>query len=266
MGEAATKTDAAILKVSEETFIDEYLDTDIYLNENKHLGIKAGQLEMEFKLSADESELMMRNRHSGISKLLKDKFESQWHKTAWRKDGGFLRFSLRLPDRPVVLKPDMVQEIMPGQAVSAYCSIPLSVELAVSGSRLAEYPLTVLSKTWFGEPDEGVLGYSLKGQVLSSMEKLPASRIQAVCAIEIENRAAEMLRFERLCLRTEYMGLFRHKGEALPETSKCKLIYAGQDRMGKISYLNPGGKNCTVISPPQQKQSQGLMFKSFKTI
>ncbi|MFA7186507.1 MAG: hypothetical protein WC082_16520, partial [Victivallales bacterium] len=77
MDEQTAKTETAMLNVSEETFIDEYLDTDIYLNENKHLGIKAGQFEMELKLSADESELLMRNRHSGISKLLKDKFESR---------------------------------------------------------------------------------------------------------------------------------------------------------------------------------------------
>ncbi|MDD5596300.1 MAG: hypothetical protein PHV82_00060 [Victivallaceae bacterium] len=263
MDEQAVKTEAAMLKVSEETFIAEYLDTDIYLNADKHLGIKAGQFEMELKLSADESELLMRNRYSGISKLLKDKFESQWHKTAWRKDGGSIRFSLRLPDRPVVLKPDMVQEIMPGQVVSAYCSIPLSVQLAVCGSRLAEYPLTVLSKTWFGEPDEGVSGYSLKGQVLASMDKLSLSRIQAVCAIEIENHAAEMLRFERLCLRTEYMGLFRPEGDCIPATSKCRLIYAGRDRMSKISYLNPGGR---TLSPPQLKQIQSLTFKSFKIV
>lgn len=266
MDDQTVKSDATILKIPEQTFIDEYLGVDVYLREDKHLGMKVGQLEMEFKLSSDESELVMRNRYSGISKLLKDKFESEWYKTVWKPDESFLTFSLCLPDHPVVLRPDVAQKIMPGQVVSAYCSIPLSIELAVNGSRLGEYPIMVLSKTWFGEPDEGVMGYALKGQVLSSLDKLAQSLINAVCTIEIENRSLDLLCFDRLCLRTEYMGLFKSAKKFGLDTSRCRLIYTGKDRMSKINYLNPSDKTVKVIRPPRVKQGQNLFFKSFKTV
>ena len=266
MENQTAKDSAAMLKVSEEEFIEKYLDVDVHMKKNKHLGIKAGQLEMELKLSPDEQELLIRNRYIGISKLLKDKFESEWHKTAWKQEKGFLTFSLCLPDRPVIIKPDMVQKVMPGQAVSAYCSIPLSLKMSVSGSELGEYPIIVLSKTWFGEPDEGVIGYSLKSEVLCSPDKLPQSPIYAVCTILIENKSAELLSFDRICLRTEYMGLFKSKKELSPNTSTCKLVYTGKERMSKINYLPPSGKGFKIIDIPRVKHGQNLLFKSFQTV
>lgn len=262
--QAAANT--TILKISEQEFIDNYLGIDVRMEENKHLGIKIGQLEMELKLSPDEQELLIRNRYTGISKLLKDKFESEWHKTAWQKDSGFLNFSLCLPDRPVIIRPDVVQKVMHGQTVSAYCSIPLSLKMSVSGSELGEYPIIVLSKTWFGEPDEGALGYSLKSEVLCSPDKLPQSPVYAICTILIENKSSELLSFDRICLRTEYMGLFKSEKEVSPNTSTCRLIYAGKDRMSKINYVNPSGKELKIIGQPREKQGQNLLFKSFQTV
>ncbi len=266
MENQAATTKTAMLKISDSEFIEKYLGIDVHMKKNKHLGIKVGQLEMELKLSADEQELLLRNRYSGISKLLKDRFESEWHKTAWKKDKGFLTFSLCTPDRPVVIKPDVVQKVMPGQTVSAYCSIPLSLKMSVSGSELGEYPIIVLSKTWFGEPDEGVIGYSLKGEVLCSPDKLQQSPIYAICTILIENKSSELLSFDRICLRTEYMGLFKSKKELSPSTSTCKLVYTGKDRMSKINYLNPSGKGFKITDNPRIKHGQNLLFKSFQTV
>jgi len=266
MEKQTATVNTAMLKIPEEEFIGKYLGVDVHMKKNKHLGIKVGQLEMELKLSPDEQELLIRNRYSGISKLLKDKFESEWHKTAWKKDGGFLSFSLCIPERPVIIKPDVVQKVMPGQAVSAYCSIPLLLKMSVSGSELGEYPIIVLSKTWFGEPDEGVLGYSLKSEVLCSPDKLPQSPVYAVCAILIENRSSELLSFDRICLRTEYMGLFKSPKELSPSTSTCKLVYTGKDRMSKINYVNPSGKGFKIIDNPRVKHGQNLLFKSFQTV
>jgi hypothetical protein len=265
--EKQTATDnTGILKISEQEFIERYLGVDVHMKKNKHLGIKVGQLEMELKLSPDERELLIRNRYIGISKLLKDKFESEWHKTAWQKDDGFLTFSLCIPDRPVIIKPDVVQKVMHGQTVSAYCSIPLSLKMSISGSELGEYPIIVLSKTWFGEPDEGVIGYSLKSEVLCSPDKLPQSPIYAICTILIENKSSELLSFDRICLRTEYMGLFKSKKMLSPSTSSCKLVYTGKDRMSKINYLNPSGKGLKIIDNPRVKHGQNLLFKSFQTV
>jgi hypothetical protein len=221
---------------------------------------------MELKLSQDERELLIRNRYLGISKLLKDKFESEWHKTAWKQDGGFLTFSLCVPDDPVIIKPDVVQKVMPGQVVSAYCSIPLLIKMDVNGSKLGEYPIIVLSKTWFGDPDAGVIGHSLKGEVVSSVDKLTQSPIYAVCTIQIENRSSELLSFDRICLRTEYMGLFKSGKELSPNTSTCKLVYTGKDKMSKINYLTPSGKGIKTISPPRVKHGQNLLFKSFQIV
>ncbi|MDD5728467.1 MAG: hypothetical protein PHV59_07895 [Victivallales bacterium] len=266
MGEEAAKSGQDILKIPEQTFIDEYLGVRIHLREEKHIGIKTGQLEMEFKLSADDSELLMRNRYSDMSRLLKNEFESGWSKTSWNMQTGFLTFALQLPDRPVVLRPDVPQKITPGQRVSAYCSIPLMIEVSLNNARLEEYPTVILSKTWFGEPDNGVSGYSLKSQIVSSPDKLSRVRMQAQCSLEIENRSSELLCFDRLCLRTEYMSLFKTSGKAELTTSQCRLVYAGKERVGRISYHGPSRKVAKIISMPRLKEVQNLLFKSFQTV
>jgi hypothetical protein len=253
-------------KITTEDFISKYLGQKIYLNKDKHLEIKIGQLELELKLSDDDSELLLRSRYVGVSKLLKEKFETEWHKAAWKPEHSYITFSLGLPDHPVVLKPDVCQHILPGQDTLAYCSIPLSIGLAINDVNVAEYLLTVLSKTWFGEPHEGILGYSLKSQVLSSKAKVKMPPTHAICTIEIENRSTEVLRFDRLCLRTEYMGLFNAPEEKILHTSVCKMRYIDKDKMSKINYVPPALNGSTQIAPPRMKSNQGLIFKSFKTI
>lgn len=253
-------------KISGQEFIDQYVGNKVSLTKDNHLGINAGQLEMEFKLSSDESILLMRRRYNGISPLLKEKFETEWTKASWSVDKSFIFFRLRLPDLPVVLKPDVVQKVLPGQTVTAYCQIPLSIEFDINEAKIGEFPMVVLSKTWFGEPDEGVLCYSLKGQVKSLVEKLPVSAIQAICTVQIENRSTEVLTFDRICLRTEYMGLYRSKSDNNVETSKYHLVYLSKDKMSKINYENPSRTEFDAISEPRMKQTNNLIFKSFKTL
>lgn len=255
-----------MLKISGQEFVDQYVGQKVALTKEDHLGINAGQLEMEFKLSPDESVLLMRRRYNGISPLLKEKFETEWSKASWMIDKSFIFFKLRLPDLPVVLKPDIVQKVLPGQSVISYCQIPLSIEFDINEAKIGEFPMVVLSKTWFGEPDEGVLCYSLKGQVKSNAEKLPVSAIQSVCTIEIVNRSNEVLTFDRMCLRTEYMGLYKSNNDNKVETSKCRLVYLSKDKMSKINYVNPSIAEFESISDPRMKQTHNLIFKSFKTI
>ena len=87
-------------KITTEDFISKYLGQKIYLDKDKHLEIKIGQLELELKLSDDDSELLLRSRYVGVSKLLKEKFETEWHKAAWKPEHSYITFSLGLPDHP----------------------------------------------------------------------------------------------------------------------------------------------------------------------
>ena len=100
-----------MLKISGQEFVDQYVGQKVALTKEDHLGINAGQLEMEFKLSPDESVLLMRRRYNGISPLLKEKFETEWSKASWMIDKSFIFFKLRLPDLPDEIKCPIKREI-----------------------------------------------------------------------------------------------------------------------------------------------------------
>ena len=75
-----------------------------------------------------------------------------------------LQLSPAMPDRPVVVRPEMPVKIPPAREALFFVSIPIWVRInAGSGDllKLCEHPSLVLSNTWFGDPMSGELCYAL---------------------------------------------------------------------------------------------------------
>lgn len=118
-----------------------------------------------------------------------------------------------LPDRPLVVRPADAISLVPGHKTILFVSLPLWFRLDVHGdgletAALMEVPSVVLSKSWFGLPDNGEPCYALKTRARHSLAELSGDLNRAVCFLELINSTPDLLVFERFCLRAPNLTLF----------------------------------------------------------
>jgi hypothetical protein len=125
--------------------------------------------------------------------------------------GRTLRVLPRVPDRPIVTRPEMPVIIAPGEQATLYMASPLWVELA-AGDPLkvfASIPVWRASSTWFGDdPIEGTLCYATRTRARldpSGLRRGP----RVTTAVVVSNEHRDPLRVERLALPLPQMSVFR---------------------------------------------------------
>ncbi len=118
-----------------------------------------------------------------------------------------------MPDLSVIVRPEAPIHLAPGHEAVFFVSIPLWLRLTAGNDAslvLCDDPLVNLSKTWFGEPVNGELCYSLRTRARreNDVDKAKiASR--AVSEVVMRNEADHMLEFERLCLPAKHLNVYR---------------------------------------------------------
>ncbi len=88
-----------------------------------------------------------------------------WNRYIYKSELNIIRFVPYLPDRPVVVDPESPIRILPDNSALFFVSIPSWIRIFTGTQEkimLLEVPAEVLSNTWFGDPMEGELCYSLK--------------------------------------------------------------------------------------------------------
>lgn len=146
----------------------------------------------------------------------------------------------RLPNRPVVVRPESPIRFPPGRKARIYVSVPafLCVQ-AIQGREvnLTELPTRELSSTWFGDPQDGVLAYALATWAQRRHADLVTSPHRVTVPVLIQNDAAEELEFRRLCVRVEHLGIYA-AGDAL-WTGAVHVRFRGEDAGSQLRY-RPG--------------------------
>ena len=123
-------------------------------------------------------------------------------------------FSLRpaLPELPLVVKPLGSAVIPDGESATFRIVLPASLEIVVITPRhevvLGKVPSCKLSNTWFGSPTDGELCFSLPFNAELNSRNFTPMPHHVVWPVEIRNESSEDLRFEKLCLRPSYVGLY----------------------------------------------------------
>lgn len=176
----------------------------------------------------------------------------------------------RMPDRPVVVRPENPLKISAGAEASFTVGIPLWIAV-ITGTdpkvQLCEEPVTVLSNTWFGEPVEGELCYSLTSRAMRSTELISRDLHRAVCPVHIHNKSGSELAFERLCLRVGELRLY--SGPEGLVTSDVTVTYKGQDQKSviKIGKKAPSGvRTALCVAEPRDISDSSVIRKSFSRI
>ncbi len=192
-----------------------------------------------------------------------------WTRWILDKDVHAIRFLPRLPDRPVIVRPEMPMCLMPKQSVEFYIGIPLSVGI-LFGSRseeAMEVPTRTLSNSWFGSVTEGELCYALKTTAKLYPEKLLPGVHRAVFPLEIKNISTEKLNFERLCVRPQFLNIFQ--GKTRLWTSKGRVSYRGEENWSRIVYASGSPEidgAAQMVGTARETLRRGALLKTFDSI
>jgi hypothetical protein len=140
-----------------------------------------------------------------------------------------------LPDRPVVIRPDRPLTILPGEKAQFFLEIPVWFRLTTldeNRKRIFEEPLAILSNTWFGDPLNGDLCYSLDIRLHQSIQSVGSNVHSAVCPLHLTNDSASDLPLEKVCLHVENLSVF--KGETRLWTNGMNVIFKGAEQATQI--------------------------------
>ncbi|HUZ16929.1 MAG TPA: hypothetical protein VMV68_00975 [Spirochaetia bacterium] len=175
-----------------------------------------------------------------------------------------------LPDRPVVVRPIAPVKVLSGRSVQYFIHIPVWLSITESADHapllLTEHPGLQMSSTWFGDPDNGELCYSLTAELVLSHVELEGYPLAAICPLKISNLSPAILDFQRVCVRVPYLHLYR--GERFLSTNEVELTYRGpeQSQISLQSRIPGFDREIRHVSQPRVKVSRSIIKKSFELI
>ncbi|HTZ52101.1 MAG TPA: hypothetical protein VMF68_10600 [Spirochaetia bacterium] len=191
---------------------------------------------------------------------------SEWRHYLHRA-GGLMQPSPVLPDRPVVIRPDRALTLLPGQSTVFYLGIPVWFRLSAAGPRAArvfDEPLSVLTRTWFGDPVTGELCWGLATRLHHSLDSVDTSVDCAICPLMIENESETDLDFQKICIHVENLSVFR--GRERLWTNSLHAVFQGPDQVTQIEITHepPGFEEGLVqVSDARQPAAGWSIRRTF---
>ena len=144
-----------------------------------------------------------------------------------------------MPDRPIVMRPDRALVLLPGERARFFISLPICFRLLIGKSAVAknkrklyEFPIVPMANAWFGDPVSGELCYFTAVRLYPEFDQTPLSPVRAVCPLMISNESDKDLSFDRICLHTEFLGIYR--GPSRFWTNEVNVIFKGSDQATQI--------------------------------
>ncbi len=181
-----------------------------------------------------------------------------------------------LPDRPVIVRPLDSLVVPPGGESRLFLAIPLSAQIFAGGKPnensledkqlLTTIPSHVLSDTWFGDPVQGELGYSLKIPAMRDPAGLPDLPNLVHCPLVVKNHDNQPLAVQKLCLRGEFLRIFQ--GSEFLWTPEVMLEQTDRSGMSLVSYATDApteaGANPVMLAEHRERpQKGGLLRRTF---
>lgn len=125
---------------------------------------------------------------------------------------GDLVLSPSLPDRAVVVRTRGTVGVLPGEDVTFYMIVPLSLRIELQGEPsklLHEVPTYRLSDTWFGPMSNmGSLCFASASELYVDLRQVPLRPHCAITAITVRNLGTDTLKMERLSIPFARLSLF----------------------------------------------------------
>ena len=192
-----------------------------------------------------------------------------WTRWIVSEDVEDVRLRPRLPDRAVIVRPEMPMCLLPKQSVQFFVGIPIWLSIAFGPHNLdpIEIPSKTLSKSWFGPITAGELCYALKTTAKLHQAALLPHAHRATFPLEIRNTSTERLNFERLCLRTQYLSIYQ--GATRMWTNKGRVSYRGEEKWSRIVYARKSpdfDQAEQLLGIAREAVQRGTLLKTFDNL
>ena len=155
------------------------------------------------------------------------------------KDGPWATPLPVMLDRPVIVRPDRALVLLPGEKARFFISLPVWFRLLIgkaagaeSNRKLQEFPIVPMANAWFGDPVSGELCYFIAARLYLDFEQIPFSSVHAVCPLWISNESDKDLSFDRICLHTEFLSIYR--GMSRFWTNEVNVTFKGSDQETRL--------------------------------
>ncbi|WP_372798410.1 DUF432 domain-containing protein [Pontiella sp.] len=180
-----------------------------------------------------------------------------------------LRMQPMLPDRPIIVRPEMPVCLMPKQAVQFFIGIPLwlGISFDAKNGRVIEIPTQRLSNSWFGTFSEGELCYAVKTKVKLRKEDLSPAVSRVVFPLEVRNASQTKLNFERLCIRPQFLSIYQGKSRLW--TNKGRASYRGEENWSRMVYAStaPDFEEAgRLLGKARETTQRGSILKTFDNL
>ena len=174
-----------------------------------------------------------------------------------------------LPDRPVVVSPELPFFLPPRHEARVYVRVPLFVRVVLEDSSgtqtaIADLPSLVLSDTWFGTFTEGVLGYWLTTKARRSVSHDLFEPHLAMCPLNLANLSDEALPVERFAVRVSHLSLFADEDRIWAD--EVQVRYEASAEGSEVRYTNrmpPDAPHAERIALPREAAPRGLRALTF---
>ena len=157
-----------------------------------------------------------------------------------------------LPDRPVVVEPEVPFHIAPEGRANVFVLLPVWVRIVSARGRevIAEAPLEKVLDTWWGEPTGGEKAYAILTRARRVAAIEAEESLYAVCSVEFVNESSETLPVTQFAVRCPQLSLF-DAGSAL-WTNAMRATFSADSEGSQIDILK---------QPPAEVQGAKLVAR-----
>ncbi|HIJ53174.1 MAG TPA: DUF432 domain-containing protein [Planctomycetes bacterium] len=176
-----------------------------------------------------------------------------------------------MPDRPVVVHPELPVKIPTGHKALFFVSIPIWLRVLAGEKKpieLCEVPVLILSNTWFGDTMSGELCYSLRSRARRQITDSEPNPSRTICPVKIRNTSPKQLNVERLCVHVEHLKTY--SGGKNLWTNGITITFRGEEQVSKIEYssnppaFEPVGEILSEARTPVKETILKRSIGSFK--
>lgn len=220
----------------------------------------AGAWHIAYRLGAEEDRKAMWDQEPAPE-------EVPWERWITRASGGAPVLRVRLPERPVVIRPETTVRLPPRETVEFFVGLPLRLALELEGETLGCYASIQLSSTWFGTPEEGELCYAMRTLAHGDPTALAPRMHRCICPLQVRNNAKEVLAFERVCVQCSHLGLYL--GGARFWSNAVRLSYRGRREWSRLVYARSAPaqvEGAVLASPPQSLGAGAFRLKAGRLV
>lgn len=193
-----------------------------------------------------------------------------WNRFVIKDESNVLQLVPALPERAVVVNSESPVKILPGNGALFFISIPIWVQVYAGEKKktlISEIPTIVLSNTWFGDPMNGELCFSLSTRARRSIVDTHVPPSRAVCPVWIKNGSQTQLDLQKLCVHVEHLKTY--KGKKQLWTNEVYVTFTGEDQLSQVTFSRKTPtieEGCTLICKERIPVDQSLIQRSFSIL